>query len=312
MDDGVITLEAVSVRSSTAELALEMAQVHRGDEVEILERRDDGWLKIRTSGGVEGWIEARAVTRKVLVQEANALAEQVKGIPPQAVGQLSGPTTLRLSPGRASDENVLLTLSRHTRVEILDRQRTLRLSQDVLAKHYQPTGRQAPPRPPPALSDSAQQYDYWYQVRLPDPFLVRAGWVYAPLVELQVPSRLIYYQQDYTIIGWFEVGWVDDPDIGPAAHYLALERQRFQSVPGTDFNRLRLFIWEVENHRYVSAWKPVDGIFPVLRQKRDGDWVFTVKAYDRKTGDLREARFLVDMRNPRRPQLRDLRRENRR
>lgn len=306
IDDGIIGLETVYVRSSTAELALNLAELHRGDPVEILERRGDQWVKVRTVDGIEGWIEARAVARKHLVERARALARQLQHIPAQARGHLSGPARLRITPGRASNENVIMVIAGGTPVEIVNRQRTLKGSDQLVPKLGFPDQRGSSASPFEE-GGTPSSYDEWVQVRLPPSSLVRAGWVYADLVDLDIPSRLVYFQDVYSIVGWFALGQVEDPDIGPVTHYLVLERRRDRRDPGIDFHRLRLFVWDVATHAYKSYWKRIDGILPVLRGGQDQAWVFRVTSYERKTGRRREWSFFVDVSDPEHPVFRRLR-----
>jgi hypothetical protein len=300
--DGLVVPETANVHNSTGQVALKIATLRQGDSIEVLEKhKKDEWVRVRTSQGVEGWMEARHVVRKELVERATAWAEQLKHTPTQAVGRLSGNTTLRLSPGRASEENVILTLAPETQVEILDRQRTLRESNEIVPKD-------TPPKPRPPASSRTKTtpgtiYDPWFQVRVPGHALVQAGWVYAPLVELQIPQRLIHFQGAYNIVGWFEVGQVEDPDIGAAAHYLALERDRFNPRLETDFDRLVLYVWDSTSHEYFSSIQHVPGVFPVLRETQNGSLVFLIKTYDRKTGRRQQAKLLVDSKDPNRPRL---------
>ncbi len=305
IDDGIIGRETVYVRSSTAELALNVAELHRGDPVEILERRGDRWVKVRTVKGIEGWVEARAVARKRLVERARALARELQHIPAQAKGHLSGPARLRITPGRASDENVIMVMAGGTPVEIVNRQQTLKGSNQLIPK--QGSSGQFGPSTSSSEALEAPRYDEWYEVRLSPSSLVQAGWVYADLVDLDIPPRLVYFQDVYSIVGWFALGQVEDPDIGPVTHYLVLERHRHRPTPGTDFHRLRLFVWDVAAHAYKSYWKRIDGVFPILRGGRDRAWIFRVNGYERRTGQRREWSFFIDISDPEHPIFRRLR-----
>lgn len=201
IDDGIIVSEAVAVRNSTAVLAVELTQVARGDEVAILERRKD-WVKIRTPSGVEGWIEAREVISKQMYLQAKALEAESQAIPAQATGQVTGHVALRITPGRASDDNIIFYVPSNTLVEVLARVKTERMSTTVVPKRYEPPLRA---RSKETESESQIQYDYWYQVRLPESFLVRAGWIYAPLVELKVPERSSTFRE--ITASWLGMSW---------------------------------------------------------------------------------------------------------
>ncbi|HXF06329.1 MAG TPA: SH3 domain-containing protein [Blastocatellia bacterium] len=300
IDDGIIISEAVAVRNSTAVLAVELTQVRRGDEVAILERRKD-WVKIRTSSGVEGWIEAREVISKQMYLQAKALEAESRAIPAQATGQVTGHVALRITPGRASDDNIIFYVPSNTLVEVLARVKTERMSTTVVPKRYDPPLRA---RAKETRSESSIQYDYWYQVRLPESFLVRTGWIYAPLVELKVPERLIHLQGDYSIVAWYELATVEDEEIGPSTHYVTFDRHRLRPVPGTDFDHLRLWVWDLERHRYkIGRWEITHGVFPVSHRVMGTTHLFQLKLYHPRTGELYDADYTVDVSDPTNPRL---------
>jgi hypothetical protein len=302
IDDGIIISEAVAVRNSTAVLAVELTQVTRGDEVAILERRKE-WVKIRTSSGVEGWIESRQVISKQMYLQAKALEADSQAIPAQATGQLTGHAALRLTPGRASEENIIFYVPSNTPVEILARARTERMSNTVVPGQYERPDRLRS-RAGHSESEPQPQYDYWYQVRLPESFLVRAGWIYAPLVELRIPERLIHLQGDYSIVAWYELAVVEDEEIGPSVHYLTFDRHRLRPIPGTDFDHLRLWVWDLERHRYkIGRWEIVHGIFPIAHRLSGTTHAFRFKHYHPRTGELDETEYTVDVSDPTSPRV---------
>lgn len=302
IDDGIIVSEAAAVRNSTAVLAVELTQVNRGDEVAILERRRD-WVKIRTPSGVEGWIEARQVISKQTYLQAKSLEADSQAIPPQATGQLTGHAALRLTPGRASDDNIIFYVPSTTPVHVLARVKTERMSTTIVPKRYEPPQRARAKGTNPE-SESPAQYDYWYQVRLPESFLVRTGWIYAPLVELKVPDRLIHLQGDYSIVAWYELATVEDEEIGPSTHYVTFDRHRFRPIPGTDFDHLRLWVWDLQRHRYkIGRWEIAHGVFPIFHRAMGTTHLFQLKLYHPKTGELYDADYTVDVSDPTHPRL---------
>lgn len=303
IDDGIIISQTATVRNSTAVLAVDLAELKRGDAVEILQRSGKEWVKVRTQANVEGWIEARHLISKRTFDQMRALEEEVKAIPAQAVGQLTGHAALRVTPGRASEANIAFYVPSSTVVEILSRVRTLRMSDEVLPKVYQAATPRRRTQSNPN-QDQPVQYDYWYQVKLPEPFLVRVGWVYAPLVELKVPERLLHLQGEYGFVAWYELAKVEDPEIGPSSHYLTFDRHRTSPIPGTDFDHIRLWIWDTESHRYkIGRWEIAHGVLPVFHQFDAKVHLFRLKLYNQKTGQLEDASYTVDMTDPLNPRL---------
>jgi hypothetical protein len=302
IDDGIIISQTAVVRNSTAVLAVDLTELKRGAEVEILQREGKDWVKVR-AGNSEGWIEARHIISRSLIDQIRALEQEVKMIPPQAIGQLTGHAALRVTPGRASEGNIAFYVPSNTVVEILSRVRTVRMSDEVLPKVYQPL---TPRRRTPSNPNQEQpvQYDYWYQVKLPEPFLVRVGWLYAPLVELKVPERLLHLQGEYGFVAWYELAKVEDPEIGTSSHYLTFDRHRTSPIAGTDFDRIRLWIWDTESHRYkIGRWEIAHGILPVFHQFDAKVHHFRMKLYNPKSGQLEDASYTVDLTDPLNPRL---------
>ncbi len=298
VDDGVILSSDVSVRSSTATLAIELVRLQRAEEVEILERKGTEWVRVRTKGGIEGWVEARHVLRKRAFEQARALEQEMAAIPAQALGQLTGNAAVRLTPGRASDDNILFHAPAGTRVEILRRERTRRLSQEILPRRYEPRRRRSEP------SEISPPSELWYCVRLPESFLIRIGWVYAPLVELKVPEPLRHLQGEYPCVAWYEIAQVEDPQVGMVSHYLTFDTHRTAPVPGTDFERLRLWVWNLQEHRYkIARWEIAHGVFPIEHRREGALHRFRMKLYDPRTGALQEAEYLVDVGDQANPRL---------
>ncbi len=294
LEDGVILSSGVPVRNSTAVLAVELTQLQQAEEVEILERKGTEWVRVRTRAGIEGWVEARHVLSKRAFEQARALEQEMASIERQALGQLMGSAAIRLTPGRASEENVLFYAPPGTLVDILRRERTRRMSQELIPRHYEPRARRG--------SEAERASDLWYCVRLPDSLLVRVGWVYAPLVELKVPDRLRHLQGEYAFVAWYELAQVEDPEIGTSAHYLTFDTHRTAPVPGTDFERVRLWVWDLKRHRYtIGRWEIAHGLLPIEHRREATLHRFRVRLYEAKTGALTEVEYLVDVRDPEAP-----------
>src|SRR4026209_1996285 len=111
-DTGVVVARRAQIRSSTAVVAADLLEVDRGDAVDILDYQDvqdpsdntkkERWLRVQAhdEDSTEGWIESRNVMPDDVLQASKKLAEEDKGIPAQASGQLRASSNLRLSPDR--------------------------------------------------------------------------------------------------------------------------------------------------------------------------------------------------------------------
>ncbi|MFY9611750.1 MAG: SH3 domain-containing protein, partial [Blastocatellia bacterium] len=70
IDEGIVIAQKLTIRSTTAPAALPLAEVKRGDRLDILEQaefktptRTNEWYRVRTKtrDATEGWVEARSV-----------------------------------------------------------------------------------------------------------------------------------------------------------------------------------------------------------------------------------------------------------
>src|SRR5260370_33904840 len=68
---------------------------------------------------IEGWIEARNIMPDKVLENARKLADEDKGIQPQATGQLHAGSNLRLSPDRNNNENIMMRLDSGSTFEII-------------------------------------------------------------------------------------------------------------------------------------------------------------------------------------------------
>src|SRR5258705_2671101 len=130
-DTGVVVARGAQIRSSTAVVAADLLEVNRGDAVDILDFQDvqdpsdnskkERWLRVQAhdEDNIEGWIESRNVMPDDVLQAAKKLAEEDKGIPAQATGQLRASSNLRLSPDRSGNENIMMRLDSGSRFEIV-------------------------------------------------------------------------------------------------------------------------------------------------------------------------------------------------
>src|SRR5947208_9071180 len=108
IDEGIVNAPKLKIRSSTALAALDLAEVKRGDRLEILEQaqvktptRTNEWYKVRTKtkDATEGWVEARYVINKSIVDKTDDLYEKSKAITSQGTGRLKVQTKLRVEAG---------------------------------------------------------------------------------------------------------------------------------------------------------------------------------------------------------------------
>src|SRR5713226_9916608 len=136
---GVVVARSAQIRSSTAVVAADLLEVNRGDVVDLLDSVDipdpndnskrERWYRVRSHDGdkIEGWIEARNIMPDKVLENARKLAEEDKGSQAQATGQLHASSNLRLTPGRGSNENIMMRLDSGSSFEIIGWKRVPKL-----------------------------------------------------------------------------------------------------------------------------------------------------------------------------------------
>src|ERR1043166_348916 len=127
IEEGIVN-QKTKIRSSTALAALDLAEVKRGDRLDILDQaqvktptRTNEWYKVRTKGkdATEGWLEAKYVINKSIVDKTQELFEKSKGITSQGTGRLKVQTKLSAAAGG----DVISYLSRGMMVDIVGKAR---------------------------------------------------------------------------------------------------------------------------------------------------------------------------------------------
>jgi len=262
IDEGIVIAPTLKIRSSTALAALDLAEVKRGDRLEILEQsevktptRTNEWYKVRTKtkDATEGYVEARYVINKSIVDKTQDLFEKSKGIASQGIGRLKVQTKLRVEPGG----DVITYLSRGTTVEIVGKTRTT----------IKPDKQQE--------SDDSEDTEepetrtvIWYQIRLPETEVLRAGWVGAQQVQLDTPDEILYLEgEGRRFTGWVVFDQVRSKDTKNKKgelkdNYIALMKNLATEGP-IDFTRLWVLIYSPDEGRYVGPYIE-DGLHGVL------------------------------------------------
>lgn len=279
IDEGIVIASKLKIRSSTALAALDLAEVKRGDRLEILDQaqvktptRTNEWYKVRTKtkDATEGWVEARYVINKSIVDKTQELYEKSKATPSQGIGRLKVQTKLRVEPGG----DVMTYLSRGTMVDIVGKTRTT----------IKPEKQQE--------SDDSEDSDepetrtvIWYQIRLPESEVLRAGWVGAQQVQLDTPDEILYLEgEGRRFTGWVVFDQTKSKKGEMKDNYIALMKSLSTEGP-IDFTRLWILIYSSDQGRYVGASidnKTVEdglhGVLPVtLRADHRG---FTIHELD--------------------------------
>lgn len=276
IDEGIVIAQKLTIRSTTAPAALPLADVKRGDRLDILEQaefktptRTNEWYRVRTKtrDAIEGWVEARSVINKSVVDKSQELFEKSRSIPSQGIGRLKVQTRLRLDPGG----DVVTHLSRGMMVEIAAKTRTTfkpekQHDSDDTADSEEPETRTV----------------IWYQVRLPETEVLRAGWVGAQQVQLDVPDEILYLEgEGRRFTGWVVLDQIKDKKGVLKDNYIGLMKSLSTEGP-IDFTRLWILTYSPEQGRYVGGgiFDRLRGVLPITLGIGSGQKGFTIHELD--------------------------------
>jgi len=261
IDEGIVIAPKQTIRSSTALAALALAEVKRGDRLDILEQaevktptRTSEWYKVRTKSkdATEGWIEARYVINKSIVDKTQELYEKSKSIPSQGTGRLKVQTKLRIDAGG----DVVTYLSRGTTVEIVGKTRTIIKPE----KQHESDDTEDSDEEPEARTV------IWYQIRLPESEVLRAGWVGAQQVQLDVPDEILYLEgEGRRFTGWVVYDQTKTKKGEVKDNYIGLMKNLATEGP-IDFTRIWVLTYAPDEGRYVNSYleDALHGVLPVI------------------------------------------------
>ena len=250
---------SVTLWSSVAQVREQLGVLLYGDRVEVLARRNENG-KVRTAGGVMGWVDGRYLMEPELWQRSAKLLQQAKEMPVQAKGRTKVSTNLRAKPGRT--EARIYQFTRGVPVEIVGR---------TVADWVQVTDEKES-----ASAPEESKKEDWFLVRAlatrpPGEGTVRnsavttttqpgdqtvpiAGWVVARFVSLDLPDVVRDGASSANIraIAWFELNRVSDAN-GEHPQYLMAGTRSAEGQP-CDFTTMRVFTWNPKKSRYETAF----------------------------------------------------------
>jgi len=328
-DGGVIVARRAQIRSSTAVVAADLLEVNRGDLVYILESQDvsdpsdntkkERWLRVQAHDeeNTEGWIEARNVMPDDVLGASKKVADEDKGVPAQATGQLRASSNLRLSPDRSGNENIMMRLDSGANFEIISWKRVPKpKSSETIESDVAPKAGSAPQTNPRAgrtdqdENQPEETNELWYRVRLgPAISPAPAGWLYGKQVELTVPSDIIFYRTGREFVAWQRLdgdptekeGSPRDKDVSREAKpgsWVILEKSSSNqphSIDEPDFDRIYVLGYDKRNQEHYTAYRGPDikGYLPVRIAGRGDNKTFTVRSQE-ENGEMKEVQYGVN------------------
>jgi SH3-like domain-containing protein len=252
-----VSAPQAALRDQIAAIYNRVGNVQNGERVEVVER-EKRFARVRTAGGVEGWIEQRYLVDQATFDGLQKLTQDNQNDPVQAPGTLRNDTNLHLSPGR--DTEHLYQLATGAKVSILKR-----------ATAEKQPGATPPVRPAaPANAKSGGKIpagpvlEDWWLVRDSEG---RAGWVLARMVDTDAPLDVAQYAEGQRLVAFFALNEVTDSDKGvqrSVPQYLCALTPPHDGLP-YDYDQVRVFTWNTRKHRYETAYREhgLIGIFPI-------------------------------------------------
>ncbi|MGC2719827.1 MAG: hypothetical protein WA209_09570, partial [Candidatus Acidiferrales bacterium] len=255
--------------STSAQVRESIGTLNFGERLEVLQRFEDQ-VKVRTSTGLEGWIQERDLMTADVWQMVKDLGIAAAEMPVEAVGHTRAIANLHVGPGR--DTPRIRQLGKDVHVEMLERK------VPAVPSSSNPNTDDAG-----EVTPGAKKEDWWLvRANTPDEGPL-AGWLLGRFVELDVPEPLPDYANaaGMRIVGWFELNHVNDADGVAKPQYLLIGAHGPEGQP-CDFTLLRVYTFAVKHDRYETAFLDSDvcGKLPIEITKATapgGDVAFSFK-----------------------------------
>lgn len=313
---GTVISQRANIRSSYAVVAADLLEVKRGQQVEVLDEfifEKVPWYRVRANDEdeTEGWIEAQHIIIEESLDKSRKIAEEEKGLQPQATGQLRAASNLRLTP-KVAEDNILLQLDNGATFEIVDWEFTPKEKDEAEPENEEIKAAKEGKEPEPEKIDD--KYDIWYKIRL-DPSVSPApmGWVYGRQVELQVPSDIVYYQtNDRKFITWQRLDDAGDDtsiaskDTGakvskPGSWVILSRTDEVKAIDGVepDFDGILVLGFDKVNQEHYTTYSTfrekidVWGRLPLKVEGTGDNKTFTLQIRNEQTGQIEEKRFVT-------------------
>lgn len=269
------------LRDHVAAVFNKTGTVKNGERLEVLER-ERRFVRVRTAGGEEGWVEQRFLASEQVYDGFQKLVQLEKDDPVQATGVTRNDTNLHIAPGR--DTEHLYQLNQGSKVLLLKRATAERGIPPVSPKPENVNSKPAPV----AMED-------WWLIRDQQGHV---GWLLARMVDLDVPLDIAQYSEGQRLVAFFVLNQVNDDD-KKVPQYLVLFTEPKDGLP-FDYNQIRVFTWNVRRHRYETAYREhnLNGVLPVTVSTESFDKegtlpVFTLRVRD-DSGNIVERKYKMN------------------
>ena len=320
-DTATVIAKTAQIRTSYSVVAADLLEVKRGDRMDVIDQVEFEkvpWYRVRAHDetATEGWIEAQNVITSDTLAKSKKLAEDFQTQSPQAAGIIRSASNLRSAPDM-NPENVLFKLANGSNFEIMAWKFVPKEEVpdvDDAPKGQKKTGKRSKNAEIEASKEDGEpdkiedKYDIWYQVRL-DPSVspAPAGWLFGRQVELQVPTDIVFFQQNNRkFVTWQrldadaanKVG-AGDKSLAPGSWVILARNGYSKPIDGVepDFDYILVMAFDKYDQSYYTVWKssPNTEVWGTLPLKVDGKGdskTFTVSLRN-PSGQMNEKRFVV-------------------
>jgi len=269
--EAYVSTRSTALLSSVAQVRQEVGELHYGEHVEMLAKRNE-FVKVKTGAGQIGWVDAHQLMDPQLWQRSIVLLKNAEALPVQARGRTKVATNLRVEPGRT--EARLYQFGRGIPVEVVGRATADWVQVSDEKENSNPEGakkedwflvRGVAMRPPGETTAKTGAAIPSTATAPGDGSAPIAGWVVARFLELDEPDPVREGASSANVrpVAWFELNRVADEN-GEKSQYL-LAATRGPEGQACDFTNLRVFTWNKKKTRYETAFIQNDlcGALPI-------------------------------------------------
>jgi hypothetical protein len=269
LGEGYIGERSVTLWSGVAQVREPLDALHYGDHVEIVARHNDN-VKVRTTSGEVGWIDARSLMEPALWQRSAKLLGEAQELPVQARGRTKVATNLRVLPGRTQPR--LYQFGRGIPVEVVGRAVA---DIPVASEEKESAGDTVDSKKDETKKEDAKKEEWLFvrglatrppseaNPRTPDTSTTTqpgdrtspiAGWIIGRFVEMDLPDAVKTGTSSANVrpVAWFELNKVSDIS-GAKPQYLVAGTRGPDWQP-CDFTNIRVYTWNPKKSRYETAY----------------------------------------------------------
>jgi SH3-like domain-containing protein len=265
-----VSAPQVNLRDRVAAVYNKVGLVKNGERVEVLDH-DRRFARVRTGGGMEGWMEQRFLVGQDVYDKVQKLVQESQNDPVQAQATTRNDTNLHVIPGRDADH--LYQVGAGAKLQLLQRATAERSS--ATAAQARPEGKTDEKKVATPIVE-----DWW----LARDSQGHVGWILARMVDVDLPLEVAQYAEGQRIVAYFVLDEVRDGD-KKVPQYLTLLTEPKDGLP-FDFNQVRVFTWNVKRHRYETAYRErLKGVLPVIVDQENFEKEGTLPTFTIRVAD---------------------------